>query len=172
MATGDPVLQILGERPPRATAAYPVEIAGTSTPAERIIVWRFDDGAPTTTYMDYLVALHGYDGGGLDIRIAHGFTSGTPANTVRIAAALRRINDDAEDVDTTAHTYVYTAATLTTASVQGEWAYDTIALTSGANMDSMANNEVGILRIRREPGDAGDTLAGNWYIGAISGTET
>jgi hypothetical protein len=170
LASGDPVLQILGERPPRATPAYPVEIAGTSTPAERIIVWRFDDAA--TAYMDYLVALHGYDAGGLTIRIAHGFTSGTPANAVRISAAIRRIPDDAEDLDTTAHTYDYNAATFTTASVQGEWAYDTITFTDGADMDSLANNEYGILRIRREPADAADTLAGNWYIGALSGTET
>jgi hypothetical protein len=171
VASGDPVLQILGIRPPRATSAYPVEIAGTSTPAERIIVWRFDDGAPTTNYLDYLVALHRYGAGGLRLRFAHGFTSGTPGNAVRISAALRRIVDDAEDLDTTAHTYVYTAATFTVAGTQGEWAYDTIDLTDGANMDGMLDNEYGILRIRREPGDGADTLAGNWFIGALSGTE-
>jgi hypothetical protein len=170
LATGDPVVQILGERPPRATPAYPVEIAGTSTPAERIFIWRFDDAA--TAYMDYLAALHGYDGGGLTIRIAHATTSGTAGNAVRVSAAIRRIPDDAEDLDTTAHTYDYNAATLTTASVQGEWAYDTITFTDGADMDSWANNEYAIIRIRREPGDAADNLGGGWGIGAISGTET
>lgn len=170
MATGDPVVQILGIRPPRATSAYPVEVAGTSTPAERIILYRFDDAA--TAYLDYLIALHGYDGGGLTIRIAHATTSGTAGNNVRISAAIRRIQDDAEDLDTTAQTYDYNAATFTTASAQGEWAYDTITFTDGADMDSLANNEYGILRIRREPADAADTLAGGWCIGALSGTET
>jgi hypothetical protein len=143
LATGDPVVQILGIRPPRATA-----------------------------YLDYVITLHGYDGGGLTIRIYHSTTSGTAGNNVRISAAIRRIADDAEDLDTTAQTYDYNAATFTTAGTQGEVAYDTITFTDGADMDSMANNEVGILRIRREPGDAADNLGGGWGIYALSGTET
>jgi hypothetical protein len=169
LSSGDPVLQILGVRPPRATSAYPTQIAGGSTPAENIVVWSFPDAA--TTYLDYLVALHGYDGGGLTVRFAHGTQSGTLANNVRISAAFRRIQDDAEDLDTS-QTYDYNDATFTTASAREEWAYDTITFTNGADMDSLANNEYGILRIRRQPADAADTLAGTWHIGALSGTET
>jgi hypothetical protein len=75
-------------------------------------------------------------------------------------------------LDTTAHTYDYNAATFTTASVIGEWAYDAITFTDGADMNSLANGEFGILRIRREPADAADTLGGNWYIGGLNGFET
>lgn len=169
MASGDPVLQIIGLRPPRATAAYPTQIAGGSSPAENVVVWSFVDAG--IRYLDYLVALHGYDGGGLTIRIAHGTQSGTLANNVRIGAAIRRINDDAEDLDT-AHTYDFNDSTFVTASAREEWAYDSITFTDGADMDSLANNEYAILRIRRQPADAADTLAGTWHIGALSGTET
>src|SRR5687767_9824659 len=127
MATTEPVLQIHGTRPPRATSAYQVEVAGTSSPAERHIVWNFVDTA--TAYLDYVVSLHGYGGGGLTLRLYHMPVSGTPGNAVRVSAAIRRIADDAEDLDTTVHTYDYNASTMTTASAAGELAYDTITFT-------------------------------------------
>ena len=168
MASGRPVA-VLWPRPPRATSAYPTQIAGGSTPAENINVWSFVDSG--TRYMDFLVALHGYDGGGLTVRIAHGTQSGTLGNNVRIGAAFRRINDDAEDLDTS-HSYDFNLATFVTASAREEWAYDTITFTDGADMDSLANNEYAYLRIERLPADGADNLGGTWHIGAITITET
>lgn len=170
MASGQPVVQIVRELQPVTTGAIPVTFVGTSTPAERFFGWRFDDAA--NAFMDYLIRLQGYAGGGLTIQLAHVPLTGTPGNAVRISAAIRRIQDDAEDLDTTAHTYDYNAATLTTASALGEVAYDTIAFTNGVDMDSLAEGELGVLRIRREPADAADTLAGNWLLLAVSGIET
>lgn len=170
MASGDPVVQIIRYVQPRATSAYPHEVAGASTPAERLVYWRFDDAA--TAYLDLVCRLHGYDGGGLTFQFAHDTNSGTLANAVRIGAAIRRIQDDAEDLDTTAQTYDYNDATFTTSSARGELAVDTIAFTSGADMDGLLNNEDFILRIRRQPADAADNLGGNWLLWAVTGYET
>ncbi len=172
MASGASVITIVDELPPGSAAAYLHQVAGASSPAERLIYWRFDEGSPTVNYLDLKCVMHNYSGGGITLRFYHDTQSGTAGNNVRIGAAFRRIADDVEDLDTTAQTYDFNDATFTTSSVRGELAYDTITFTDGADMDSVANNETFILRIRRQPGDAADTLAGNWLLWAVSGTET
>jgi hypothetical protein len=48
-----------------------------------------------------------------------------------------------------AHTYVYNVITPTPPSAAGELAYDTITFTDGADMDSVAEGERAIMRVRR-----------------------
>lgn len=40
----------------------------------------------------------------------------------------------------------------------GEVSYTTVTFTDGADMDSWANGELAIVRIRRDPANAGDTI--------------
>lgn len=155
---------------PASSAAQFDTIAGTSTPAESIPVLAFDTS--TVEYADFRCKLpQHYAGGGLTVVIAS--SCGTTTGGVVIAAAIRRINDDAEDLDTTAHTYDYNTVTISTlASAVGELTYDNITFTSGTDMDSLAAGEEFILRIRRDTGNGSDTAAADWFLHGIEIRET
>lgn len=169
MATGEPVVQILKAMPPAANAATIDYRPGGSTPAEQFMVWDFDSS--TVEYMDFLCKLEGYAGGGLTFTIPWS-SDGATSGDVIWSIAIRRIQDDAEDVDGS-HTYVYQDVTDTTASASGELSYPTLALTDGAQMDSWAEGELSNIRIRRRADQGGDTMNSNdAELWAILGLET
>ena len=169
MASGDPVVQVLQAMPPGTLYATEDVRAGGSTPAESLHVWDFDDTA--AEYMDFLCVLRGYDGGGLTFTLPWMATTAT-TNAVLWGAAIRRFVDDAEDIDGS-HTYDFNNAAADTApSATGEQSYPTIAFTDGADMDSWAEGEFAIVRVRRLPTDAGDTMAGDAELLGIEGRET
>jgi len=157
MASGDPVVQVLQVMPPGANAARMDARAGGSTPAENIIVYDFDPAADT--YMDFLCKLVGYDDGGLAFTGPWSASSGT-SGQVRWRYALRRIADDAEDVDG-AHTYDYNEVSDTAPSVNGELSYPTISFTDGADMDNVGDGELFVLRVHRDYDHADDNMAGD-----------
>ncbi len=157
MATGKIVAQIMKTMQPAANYPQPVIIAGGSTPAERVQAWAFDPS--TIEYLDFLCFLNGYDGGGLTLIFI--WSSGATTGNVVWSAAIRRLQDDTEDIDTS-QTYDYNnAAADATATASREQAYTTLTFTNGADMDSVANNEAFILRVRRVATDANDTLNSN-----------
>lgn len=169
MASNDIVGIIYAVLPSATAYATPDARAGGSTPAESFPVWDFDDA--TVESLDF----HGilspqYGGGGLTVRIRWSATSAT-SNAVRWEAAFRRIEDDAEDVDTS-HSYDYNGVTATTASASGEVDYTTITFTSGADMDSLAAGESFVLRLRRKADDAADNMTGDAELHAVMVTET
>src|SRR5688500_11882892 len=92
--------------PPGTLAATHDTRTGGSTPAESVPVFDFDDTA--AEYMDFYGLLRGYAGGGLTLDIAWAATSAT-TNAVLWGAAIRRVADDAEDIDTS-HTYDFNNA--------------------------------------------------------------
>lgn len=169
MATGDIVGVIYSVVPPATTYATPDARAGGSTPAESFPVWDFDDS--TAEHLDlYGVLANNYSGGGLTVRIYWSATSAT-SNACVWNAAFRRINDDAEDVDTS-HSYDYNAVTATTASASGEVDYAEITFTSGADMDSLAAGEQFVLRIRRDATNGSDNMTGDAELHAVVIRET
>lgn len=154
MASGSVVGHILEVMPPNANAAARSRRLGGSTPAESVLCYAFD-GA-TAEYLDLKVMLRGYAGGGLTIDIIWAALTVT-SGAARWEVAVRRIQDDAEDLDTS-QTYDFNGVTDTTASAAGEVSYTTVTFTDGADMDSWANGELAIVRIRRDPANAGDTI--------------
>jgi hypothetical protein len=172
MASGDTLLVLtpLDNTPPATLYATFDTVTGTSTPVEAIPVLDFDD--TTAEYADfYCVLPRNYASGGLTVTFA--WSSAATANTVVLRAAIRRVNDDAEDLDTTAHTYDFnTSGALTPASAVGEVVYDAISFTDGADMDSLAIGEYFVLRVGRLPTDGNDTHAGDVSIHAIEIKET
>ena len=168
MASGEPVVQVIREQGPNATFAPMVQRTGGSTPAEQALVWAFD--AATIEYKDFLCQLRGYDAGGLTFLLPW---SGATATTgvCRWGVAIRRFADDAEDVDA-AHTYDYNDVDDTVASASGELSYPTVTFTEGADMDSWAEGELAIVRVRRNASHANDTMTGDAQLWDLSGTET
>lgn len=161
MASGNRLATLLaqGVMGPGATYATLDTRTGGSTPAEAVAILDFD--ATTVEYADFMVRLpEHYAGGGLTFSLEWSATSATTGNVIW-SAAIRRIADDAEDIDTS-QTYDYNdSAAATTASASGETVKTTITFTSGADMDSWAAGETAIVRIRRFASDGGDTMSGD-----------
>jgi hypothetical protein len=146
--------------PPATVFATLDTITGTSSPVEAVPVFDFD--ASATEYMDFYGVAEGYGGGGFTLKIKWSSSAAAGTGEVVWEAAFRRVADDAEDLDTTVHTYDYnTAADDTAPSAQGEVSYISITFTDGADSDSVADGEEFILRIRRKHDAAGDDMTGD-----------
>lgn len=164
MASG----QIFGliSNPPGASAAPIDWIVGASTPAENAPVAVFADAAEA--FIDFYGTLQGYGGGGLTLRLK--WSSLAITNDAVWQAALRRVADDAEDFDTTAHTYDFNTVTVAAPSAIGELSYDNITFTDGVDMDSLADGEAFVLRVKRDPAHVSDTLANTaqlWWANLV-----
>jgi len=160
MASGSVVGSILQSIAPAASRATPGVRAGGSTPGENWPILSFDD--TTDEYWDFLCALQGYDAGGLTVEIPWMAATAT-TGAVAWNVAIRRLADDAEDLDVS-HTYDFNVITPTTASAAGELSYDTVTFTSGADMDSLADGERFMLRVFRDPDHGSDNLSGDAQI--------
>lgn len=144
-------------------------LAGAASPAEGVPYLAFDSA--TDEYVDFQgVMPRNYAGGGLTLTIY--WASGVTTNDTVWRAAFRRVQDDAEDIDTTAHSYDYNSVTATTASAAGEVDYATITFTDGTDMDSLAVGELFILRVTRNASSGSDTMSGDAYLIAVEVKET
>lgn len=169
MASGNQVVEVIQATPPATLYATLDVRAGGSTPVESFMVYDFDSA--TVEYMDFLCRLgEDYDGGGLTFTIYWSATSATTGDVVW-GIGIRRIADDAEDVDGS-HTYDYNSVTATTASATGEVDYAAITFTDGADMDSWAAGELAMVRIKRTASDGGDTMTGDAELHALAAKET
>jgi hypothetical protein len=169
MASGDNVLTVLRAMPPTTLAAQPTALTGGSTPAENLVVWGFD--AATNWYMDYLCQLHDYDGGGLTFSLPCSAASAT-SNDFIMGIGIRRYNASSEHLDS-AQTYDFNDASPATApGTVNEIVIPTVAFTDGADMDSWADTELAIVRVRRNAADGSDTMSGNANLWAITAIET
>jgi len=169
MASGQEVVQIQDVMPTGANSATPDIRIGGSTPAEHIPVWDFD--ATVIEYLDFkCLLLDNYAGGGLTWTLPWMASTAT-ANEVRWGVAVRRIADDAEDVDSS-HTYDYNDVDDTAPSASGEFSYPTVSMTDGADMDSWAKGEEAIVRVRRNATHANDDMAGDSELVDLIGRET
>jgi hypothetical protein len=165
MASGENVVKILKAMPPATLAATIDYRTGGSAPNEQYMVWDFDH--TVVEYMDFLCFLDGYDGGGLTFTLPWS-ADGVAVGNVVWEIGIRAIPDDAEDVDG-AHAYAYNAVTDTAPSVDGEVVYPTISFTDGVDMDSWADGELAIVRVRRNGGTMNANDAELW---AVIGNET
>ena len=169
MSTGKPVVEIIEIMPPATAFATIDSRPGGSTPAEANTVYDFD--ASATEYLAFKCRLsEHYAGGGLTFVLPWSATSATTGG-VYWQIAIRRIADDAEDLDAS-HTYDFNGVADTCASASGELSYPTITFTSGADMDSWAAGEMAIVRVARKHDDAGDDMAGDAELHALIGRET
>lgn len=174
MASGDTLLVLTPAAAslPAATFATFDAMAGTSTPAESILVLDFDD--TTQEYADFYCVMPAAYSGSTGITCTIMWSAAEAAtDVVEWQIALRRVADDAEDLDTTAHTYDYNAVVATAASAIGEVAYDNITFTDGADMDSVTAGDYFILRITRDPTpSSGTDVTGDASLHAIYVKET
>lgn len=158
MASGDVVGLIHGLSPPGGSnrASLATWTGGTTTDsggAENMPVLEFDDA--TDEYMDFICSLEGYGGGGVNVTFCWGSDSQTSGN-VEWNVAFRRLDDEGEDYNSTDHSYSYQNTSEATATTAGQITYTPVALSNGAQMDSVADGERFIMRVYRDTSTASD----------------
>jgi hypothetical protein len=159
-----------GQVGPGASAAQFDVIAGTSTPPEAFPVIAFDTSI--VEYADFRGKMpQHYGGNGVTLHMVSSAT--TTTGGIVFAVAFRALKDDAEDLDSVAHTYVYKTVTISPlASAIGELTYDTLAFLAGAEMDNVVAGDEFVLRVRRDTGNASDTATGDAHLHSVELRET
>ena len=174
MASGDSLLILtpaMASLPATSYATFDT-MAGASTPAESILVLDFND--TTNEYADFYCVMPEHYAGTTGITCTIMFSAAEAAtDVVEWQIALRRVADDAEDLDTTAHTYDYNAVVATAPSIVGEVAYADRTFSNGTDMDSVVAGDYFILRITRDPTpSSGTDVTGDASLHAIHVKET
>lgn len=90
-----------------------------------------------------------YDGGGLTITLVWGATSAT-SGTVSWDVSIESNTDDADDLDSDSFAAANNSGAVTAPSASGEFGYDDITFTDGADMDSLAAGESFRLKVTRD----------------------
>jgi len=147
----------------------PATVYATLTTRNNHLLLAFDDAADEYAYFPGVLPRH-YGGGGVTVTIIWLAASATSGEVVW-AVAWERHQDDALDMDADSFAADQTV-TATCASATGEPAYDTIAFTNGAEMDSLAVGESFRLRIYRDANNADDDMAGDAQLLRIEVRET
>jgi hypothetical protein len=163
MATGNTLCKFFPQDNEPPTATYATFDTRNSHP-----VLDFDDTtAEAAIFSDVLP--RNYGGGGITVYVHYSPTSAI-TGTVGWTIEFERIGDSQQDVDADGFA---TAQTITAATVPGTSGHVDIlnvAVTDGANMDSIAVGELFRIRIKRDV--AGDSATGDAELHAVELKET
>lgn len=113
-----------------------------------------------------------YGGGGLTI-LLNWMSAGTSTNKACFSATLERVDVGTTDLDANSFgTQVIDTTGIAGKSTSGIQSQTSIALTTGAQMDSVVAGDCYRLKITRETGGANDTLASDVQLVSIEIKET
>jgi hypothetical protein len=110
-----------------------------------------------------------YAGGGVTVYIHYAMTSAT-TGTCGWLVAFERIGDGQQDIDSDGFASDQTVTAVTVPGTSGNVGIVNVAVTDGANIDSIAVGEAFRLRVRRDV--ANDTAAGDAELVAVELKET
>ena len=171
MASGDTLLILTPQNssiPATVFSTLDTISGANSTAAENIPVLDFD--ASADEYADwYCVCPENYDGGGFTVTIMWA-ALGDTSNACQLEAAFRAVKDDAEDLDSTDHSYAFNGVAASPAGTAGEISYDNITFTDGADSDNVAAGDYFIFRFMRDV--SADSMTGDASVVAIHIKET
>jgi hypothetical protein len=176
MASGDTLIILTPQHATLTGDNYPAShdtIDGGATVGEIIPCLDFD--ASQTEFADFpnLVMPHNYNNGGLTIDVVYSMSSdGGGSNKVRWEIGFRAIEDDAEDQDTTVHSYDTNGVSDIVPDAVGEVSIGQITFTDGADMDNVDAGDLFHLRISRDHDHADDNATGDAQLQAIHIKET
>ena len=163
MASGDTLLifTTLANEPPAANYATPD--VRNSHP-----VLNFDTTTAEAAVFKAILPRH-YAGGGITVYVhwcAASATTGTGGWTV----AFERVSNSVQDIDADGFAGEQTITAATVPATSGHVTITSVAVTNGANMDSIAVGEAFRLRITRDV--ANDSAAGDLQLFAVELTES
>lgn len=134
-------------------------IESAHTPSMRVPVWLFDDSS--SEYIDFPIFLsRRYNGSNIALRLPLSARSTTAPDQFRFEAAFLRLADDTTDFDNASGALSYQGISTMSPDTIGKLVYPEITFTS-SQIDGLLAGESGILRLRRNPGHAGDTGTGS-----------
>lgn len=110
-----------------------------------------------------------YGGGGLTVYI-HAMLSSATSGTLGWDVAIERMSDATTDLDSDSFASAQTVTATTVPGTSGVVLVLSVAISSGANMDSLAAGEAFRIRIRRDV--ANDTATGDAELLAVEIKET
>lgn len=109
-----------------------------------------------------------YSGGGITVYVH--WTSDSTTNTVGWDVSLERNTDGGDDIDSDSFATAQTVTAATVPGTSGVPKVTNVAITNGANMDSVAAGDAFRLRVRRDV--AGDSSAGDAQLLMVEVKET
>jgi len=177
MASGDALFQLDPDSgmPPVGNAATLNSVSAVVTTDDNSLVRVLAfDGGSTDEFMDWRVVLPDSYAGTTGLTFTFIWSAATATSgEVVWGISIRRVDDDAHDLDTT-FAYAYNESGAVTApNLLNEVGYDDITFTDGTDMDDWAVGEMAIIRVRREASDTtNDDMAGDAYLHSIYCKET
>lgn len=127
----------------------------------------FDDTTQEAAIFSFVLPRH-YAGGGITV-YAHWAATSATSGTVGWDVAIERVGSS-QDIDSDSFATAQTITAATTNATSGIPTITNVAITDGANMDSLAVGEVGRIRIRRDV--SSDTATGDAELLAVEIKET
>jgi hypothetical protein len=116
----------------------------------------FDDTAAESAIFTGI--LYGYAGGGLTVSVGFSMTTAI-TNTCGWTVEIERIGDQVLDIDADSFASAQTITAVTVPGTSGFVDVVSVSISSGANMDSLADGEQFRLRLKRDV--ANDNAAGD-----------
>lgn len=123
----------------------------------------FDDTTQEAAQFTAVLPRH-YSGGGITV-YAHWAATSATTGTIGWDVAFERIGDGSQDIDSDGYATAQTITAATVPGTSGLVAITNVAVTNGANIDSIAVGESFRLRIRRDV--ANDSATGDAELVAI-----
>lgn len=130
-------------------------------------VLRFDTTTQETVFWTAVLPRH-YAGGGVTVYVH--WSAVPTTGTVGWDVAFERIGDSQQDIDSDGFATAQTVTATTVPGTSGNVDITNVAVSNGANMDSIAAGEAFRIRIRRDV--ATDTAAGDAELVAVELKET
>lgn len=128
----------------------------------------FDDTTQETAIFTGVLPRN-YSSGGITVYVHHAATSAT-SGTIGWDVAFERIGDSQQDIDSDGFATAQTITATTVPGTSGHVQINSVAISDGANIDSIAIGEAFRLRIRRDV--ANDSATGDAELIAVELKET
>lgn len=164
MATGETLVVFrAGEQDPTPTSNFASLDTRNGHP-----VLDFDATTQETAIWSGVLPRH-YAAGGITVYLHWSATTAT-TGTIGFDVAFERIGDGQQDIDADGFATAQTVTAATVPATSGHVDITNVAVTNGANIDSLAVGEAFRLRVRRDV--ASDTAAGDAELLAVELKET
>lgn len=152
MASGDTILELFPQdnAPPASNAATPDTRNGHP-------VLDFDDTTAESAVFSRILPRH-YAGGGITVYVHYSMTSAI-TGTCGWTVEFERVGDGQQDIDSDGFASAQTITAVTVPGTSGFVDIVNVAISNGANMDSIAAGEGFRIRLKRDV--ANDTAAGD-----------
>lgn len=163
MASGDTLLVFTPQQ-----AEFPAANYATFDTRNNHLVLDYDATTGETAYFRGVLPRH-YAGGGITVYVHAALTSAT-TGTLGWLIAFERVSDSQQDIDSDGFAADQTITAATVPGTSGHVSILNVAVSNGANMDSIAVGEGFRLRVTRDV--ANDTATGDAELWAVELKET